>query len=478
MAVVASRDQFILAQGDAGSGKTTVFHAVAQAASLKKISLLGLSKTGKAVKEFTSRTGAPGFTIDEYLGSKSGTRSDLRVIDEASMIGSRNMIRILDLAGEDKARTVFVGDVKQLLSIEAGRAFGDSQSHSGLKIIGMKESIRQKTGYARSLVEKVKEKDLDQAFTLMREKGRLHEEGSTGKRLILTRDLYLKSPEKSVVIVAYNREREALNTSIRGRLQAAGKIDPVDHKLSVRSPVNLPESDRRYASGYAEATHIYARQGFDNLKAGAEARVLNIDYDTHTMTVKSRDKEFQIDLVKYGNRLQAFRENGRNFSIGDRVIFTKNDKRLGVQNGLSGTIREIGEKGKLLVRASGKDVKIDTGKYQYIDHGYALTDYKSQGSTYQNVIFSGPAGKTNYNSFYVSASRIKEDFALVTNNLDLFRERAIVEIRKTSTLDHTLDRRTGELTKNVLVPERVTGKDFHKRGAPKPGLERSPGRER
>ena len=93
-------------------------------------------------------------------------------------------------------------------------------------------------------------------------------------------------------------------------------------------------------------------------------------------------------------------------------------------------------------------VKLDNGKqltfnpeaqYKYIAHGYALTDYKSQGQTAKNVIYHADTDSgVNYNQFYVGVTRGKEDITIFTNNKIELKDKAQQEQIKTSTLEHDL----------------------------------------
>ena len=51
------------------------------------------------------------------------TRRDVLVVDEAGMVGSRQLERVLSAAREAGAKMVLVGDPEQLQAIEAGAAF-------------------------------------------------------------------------------------------------------------------------------------------------------------------------------------------------------------------------------------------------------------------------------------------------------------------------------------------------------------------
>lgn len=118
-------------------------------------------------------------------------------------------------------------------------------------------------------------------------------------------------------------------------------------------------------------------------------------------------------------------------------MFLKNDKLIGVSNGETGIINSITDKGIMNVAVGRNRININVNHYNYIDHSYAITDFKSQGGSYNRVFFSAVADRVNLNSFYVAATRAKEDFYLLTDNVDEFIKDASKAQEKKSTLDHT-----------------------------------------
>lgn len=84
-------------------------------------------------------------------------------------------------------------------------------------------------------------------------------------------------------------------------------------------------------------------------------------------------------------------EHGRKaFAAGDRLLFTKNDKELGVKNGSLGTVIKT-KKNMLTIALDNKKksesplkVIVHMNDYNSVTHGYAQTIHKSQGSTVDN----------------------------------------------------------------------------------------------
>jgi len=100
---------------------------------------------------------------------------------------------------------------------------------------------------------------------------------------------------------------------------------------------------------------------------------------------------------------------GQEFYRGDRVLFTRNSKRFGVQNGSLGTVVGMGKpRGNLIVRLDNRPfVSIPVKDYTHMKLGYAMTTHKSQGVTTENsyVLLGGP--NQDRELTYVQASRAR-----------------------------------------------------------------------
>jgi ATP-dependent exoDNAse (exonuclease V) alpha subunit len=104
----------------------------------------------------------------------------------------------------------------------------------------------------------------------------------------------------------------------------------------------------------------------------------------------------------------------REFAIGDRVIFTRNHKGIGVKNGQLGTLeswRISAGTGSLefMVRMDGGDVvRVDPGQYGHLDWGYAMSTHRAQGVTANNVSVLISETMTDQEWSYVAVSRHRQ----------------------------------------------------------------------
>lgn len=100
--------------------------------------------------------------------------------------------------------------------------------------------------------------------------------------------------------------------------------------------------------------------------------------------------------------------NGERFYIGDRVQFTENYKRLGIVNGLRGTIRHIDSDGFSIALDDGPTVTVSGRTLKSLQLGYATTTHKAQGATVMaSYVLIGGAMQDKEMS-YVQASRAKK----------------------------------------------------------------------
>jgi hypothetical protein len=100
------------------------------------------------------------------------TPSHILVVDEAGMIGARQMERIVREAETRGAKLVLVGDPEQLQAIEAGAAFRSiNERHGGVEIT---EVRRQREDWQRDATRQLATGRTEQAIRAYDETGHIH----------------------------------------------------------------------------------------------------------------------------------------------------------------------------------------------------------------------------------------------------------------------------------------------------------------
>lgn len=114
--------------GVAGSGKSTLLAAAREAWESRGYSVRGAALSGIAAEGLQRASGIASRTIASYehawkQGRDGLGRADVLVIDEAGMVGTRQLARLLEAADKAQAKVVLLGDPEQLQAIEAGAPF-------------------------------------------------------------------------------------------------------------------------------------------------------------------------------------------------------------------------------------------------------------------------------------------------------------------------------------------------------------------
>lgn len=102
----------------------------------------------------------------------------------------------------------------------------------------------------------------------------------------------------------------------------------------------------------------------------------------------------------------------RVFADGDRVLFLKNERSLGVFNGSTGTVRAADQNRlKVLVDGHADPIIFRANAYNYLDHGYARTIHKEQGNTVdRSFVYLSPTMDAQLS--YVALTRHRDDVTM------------------------------------------------------------------
>ncbi len=218
-------------EGVAGSGKTHALGIARQAWQTSGYEVIGCALAARAAAELEQGSGIPSMTLDRLLRSldKPGSPGlDARtvvVVDEAAMVGTRKLARLLDHAARGRAKVVLVGDHYQLPEIDAGGAFaGLAARLSATKLV---ENHRQIHAWERAALTELRTGDPDAAFAAYDARGRVHHaKSAAGLRQRLVEDWAAARAQGSntIMVATRNTDVDDLNRRARQRLAAAGQL--------------------------------------------------------------------------------------------------------------------------------------------------------------------------------------------------------------------------------------------------------------
>ncbi|MFA5962474.1 MAG: Ti-type conjugative transfer relaxase TraA [Sphingomonas sp.] len=331
--------------GYAGTGKSAMLGVARDAWEGAGYSVHGIALSGIAAENLESGSGIASRTIASMehqwgQGRELLTNRDVLVIDEAGMIGTRQMERVISEAEKRGAKVVLVGDPEQLQAIEAGAAFrSTAERHGSAEITRIR---RQRDDWQRDATRQLATGRTAEAIASYDERGRIHAAET-------------REQARSELIDRWDRDR-------------------------VASPA---------------ATRIVLTHTND------EVRALNIAA-RERLRVRS---ELGEDVTVRAERGE------RQFATGDRVMFLKNERSLGVKNGTLGQVQSVTQSRLAVMLDDGRSVAFDVKDYANIDHGYAATVHKSQGVTVDRVQVLATPGLDRH-AAYVALSRHRDSVDL------------------------------------------------------------------
>lgn len=326
------RGACVVLEGLPGTGKTTVMSAVRELAEAQGRRIVGLTLSQAAAERLESEAGfgcvnTARARIMEQGGEEVIPRRGIVVVDEAAMVDSRAMARIVELAKERESVVFAIGDTRQLQPIDAGASFRILRdvAHEAGAYAELRDVQRQKRDWHREavvlLADAIAERD-------------------EGQRLDLVRRAVATLEEHGAITWAADRD------------------SAIDHAVT---------SARTYrAAGFTDTL----------LLAG----------DKDTVRHLSEQERREQGREGLGNRY-ATSGGCRELVEGDRFIFLENSltgkRALGVRNGDTGTVlhADAGRVEVRLDRDDGRVVAFSPRSYRAWDHANALTVHKSQGAS-------------------------------------------------------------------------------------------------
>ena len=229
--VTDGRDLSVMV-GHAGTGKSAMLGVAREAWEAAGYEVRGAALSGIAAENLESGSGISSRTIASlehgWQQGRDGLSSrDVLVVDEAGMVGTRQLERVLSHAAGAGAKVVLVGDIKQLQSIEAGAAFRSIHERHGGAEIG--EVRRQQEDWQRDATRDLATGRTGIALEAYRGRGMVHEAQTREKArddLIDRWDCDRQaSPDRSRIILTHtNDEVRALNEAARMRMRVAGDL--------------------------------------------------------------------------------------------------------------------------------------------------------------------------------------------------------------------------------------------------------------
>jgi ATP-dependent exoDNAse (exonuclease V) alpha subunit len=191
---------------------------------------VGCALAARAAQGLRQETDMPSTTIDRLLGEidRGDWSPDARtvlIVDEAGMVGTRKLARLVEHCGEAGAKLVLVGDHRQLPEIESGGAFAELAR--AVAAVSLTDNRRQHDPVERKLLAELRDGDVDRAVVTLDELHRVQRflNPVAAKRCLVADWFDTSRGGGRVIMTAMHRQDvDDLNRLARRRLSQDGLL--------------------------------------------------------------------------------------------------------------------------------------------------------------------------------------------------------------------------------------------------------------
>jgi hypothetical protein len=192
--ILNSRDQVIAVRGGAGVGKTTAMSEAVPQIEASGRRVFAFAQSAEASRGTLRKAGfANAQTLAHLFANpklQAETRGQVIWVDEAGLIGTRDMWKLLQIAGSS-TRIILTGDAAQHAPVPRGDVFRLLQHYAGLNFAQITEIRRQQGEVYREAVAALSKGDLRTAFRHLDDLGAIIEVTDDAERYRMLADDFL-----------------------------------------------------------------------------------------------------------------------------------------------------------------------------------------------------------------------------------------------------------------------------------------------
>lgn len=427
--ILSSKDGLTMVKGGAGTGKTTLINYAIEEFEKEGFDVFLFAPTSNAAHDVLKSEGFEKTdTLSRLLHDEAlqhQTKGQVIWADEAGMIGTKDMVKLLKIAETNNARIILSGDYRQHSSVDRGDAMRLLETKGNIPIVSLNTIYRQRKEIYKSAVLEISKGNMDIGFQKLDEMQAIKEVDYTDIHTILVDDyLKIRKDKKSGLVISPTREQtQKINENIRAGLRSLGIVKKRQKTVTVLENQFLTNAQKMDARVYKEGNIIQVHQNIKGIQRGEKLNVVRIE-GNKIIAKDKKGKEKPLPLEN-PDRFDVYRKREISLSKGDEVRITKNsfDKNgQRINNGSVVSILNINEKQGIRVvkKSQYKETELilplDFGN---LDYAYCSTSHASQGKTVDYVLINQPSvtfPASNQKQFYVSVSRAREGVSIYTDD--------------------------------------------------------------
>lgn len=446
--IATTSDRFIMIQGFAGTGKTTMTKSVidviqtANNLSDAPMDIIAVAPTHQAAIEMRA-LGIKAQTLKSFLIEQEDnptlTSRSLLLLDESSMVSNRDAARLVGLIDGASSRCALLGDVSQHQAIESGKPSAILLQEGSIQTAIMSNLVRQQVQKYKEAVETLIQGDTNKALTQLSQlplttieregshpvlenlKTSVVEVGeqehtshepviaSKGTLETMTQSVvdvikdetplsmavmdYLSRTsecrENTIVVIHENKDREIANQLIRKGLIEKSALGSENKSFMRLLSTNYTTAELYQAETFAEI--LKTPNTYFLKKNNQYYKVVGIDEASRVVELQHLQGDKSIFLPEKENqdwKIELFKAAPGRLSVGEKIHFKKSDKAEARFANEKLIVTEVSDDTFSVRDASGNLQTLHRNelKDSHWDYSYTSTSYSIQGSSSPFVI--------------------------------------------------------------------------------------------
>ncbi|HAU1234359.1 TPA: conjugative transfer relaxase/helicase TraI [Legionella pneumophila] len=494
--ITTTTDQFIMIQGYAGTGKTTMTRSAidtirhVQSMTHEEVKLIAVAPTHQAVKEMRA-LGIEAQTLKSFLIEQEQqatlSKETLVLLDESSMVSNRDCASLIQKIHDSGARCAMLGDISQHQSIESGKPGKILIQEGSIKVACMDDLVRQQVIEYKKAIETLITGDIDKALTQLANQpldsitrtktdspyhnitSSIIETGHSTQAYLqqehtqqesrepFQEELKEKSPiemavgdylsrtpacrDSTIVIIHENKKREVANGLIRNALMKESTIGLENKEFPRLLSTNYTTAELYYCETYRDC--LKKKEEYFLKKGEHYFKVVSVDEAAKVVVLNDTKGNKCLFVPEKENKdwkIELFQSMPGRVSVGEKIHFKKSDKTLGRFANERVQVTEVNDESFTVKDSSGVAHVLEKKqmKDSHWDYSYTATSYSIQGASSPFVIGVAETKNAQVNhlrSFYIMVTRGSLHAMIYTDDHKKLRKQLRVTPEKTSALE-------------------------------------------
>ncbi|MEZ6098146.1 MAG: MobF family relaxase [Pirellulaceae bacterium] len=338
--IAASRDRFVLVEGKAGTGKTTMMKtAVEELVAETGKQVITLAPTARASRGVLRQEGfKDADTLQRFLDNDElmrAAKDNIVWLDEAAIASADDMARLFAAAGKyDFDRVIIQGDPSQHESTKRSAGlFNLLKSHAGIKPVVLDRIMRQTGDYARA-AKLLGEGKLAEGFDMLDKLGLIQELPKEELHATAANQAadYIRQGVEVGLSSPVRLVGKQVSSKLRAELKEAGRLGDCERVFTRLENRHLSQAQREMASHYRLGDIVQFMKKVKGFKVGERVRVhavegegVRVQKNDGSMRLLPLDENSAAKFGVYVERQVRFAESDfhRGIRAGDHITLRK-----------------------------------------------------------------------------------------------------------------------------------------------------------